>query len=161
MKRPETSIRLDPKLWPKAMEVQKQRLTQDPWFDVLQSTLSEMEGKISSLSVWEILNVPGSQRTQDQSRRVSEAMGKLGWRRANSGRTIKMDGKLVMGFVRGTPPWRPIKVRRDMFNEVGPRALRRKGALRYVERRRRDVGPVGLADSGLAPPPYTPLLSSP
>ena len=111
------SIRLDPKLWPKAEEVQKQRLTQDPWFDVLQSTLSEMEGKISSLSVWEILNIPGSQRTQDQSRRVSEAMSKLGWRRANSGRTIKMDGKLVMGFVRGTPPWRPIKVRRDMFND--------------------------------------------
>ena len=115
-----TSIRLDPKLWPKAMEVQQQRLTQDPWFDELQSALSEMEGKISSLSVWEILNVPASQRTQDQSRRVSEAMGKLGWRRANSGRTIKMDGKLVMGFVRGPQPWRPIKVHRK-FGKVAVR----------------------------------------
>ena len=80
-----TSIRLDPKLWPKAMEVQQQRLTQDPWFDELQSTLSDMEGKISSLSVWEILNVPGGQRTQDQSRRISEAMRQAGLAESEQG----------------------------------------------------------------------------
>jgi hypothetical protein len=86
------SIRLDPKLWRSAEEEQEQRLTRDPWYDALQSALSEMEGRISSMSLWEILDVRGAQRTQDQSRRLSDAMRHLGWRRANKARTIKVEG---------------------------------------------------------------------
>jgi predicted P-loop ATPase len=107
------SIRLDAKLWPKATEEQEQRLARDPWFDAPHSALSGMEGKISSASVWEILDVRGAHRTQDQNRRVGEAMRQLDWRRANKARTIKLDGKDVMGYVRGAQPWRPIGVHRD------------------------------------------------
>jgi predicted P-loop ATPase len=107
------SIRLDPRLWPKAAEEQEQRLTRDPWFDALQAALGDMEGKISSASVWEILDVRGGHQTQEQSRRVGDAMRQLGWRRANKARTIKFAGKDVMGWVRGEQPWRRIWVWRD------------------------------------------------
>jgi predicted P-loop ATPase len=107
------SIRLDPKLWPSAEKEQEQRLTRDPWCDMLQSALGEMKGKISSVSVWEILDVRGGQRTQDQNRRLSDAMRQLGWGRANKARTIKVEGRDVMGFVCGEQPWRLISVMRD------------------------------------------------
>jgi hypothetical protein len=116
----EASIRLDQKLWSKAAEQQEQRLTRDPWFDILQASLSpEREAefwgvKISTASIWEILDVRGGHQTQDQSRRVSDAMRQLGWKRANSARTIKLDGKDVVGWVRGAHPWRAIRIRRDM-----------------------------------------------
>jgi hypothetical protein len=82
---------------------------------VLQSALSGTGGKISSASVWEILDVRGAQRTQDQSRRLSDAMRHLGWRRANKARTIKVGDKDVMGFVYREQPWRLISVTRDKY----------------------------------------------
>jgi hypothetical protein len=72
-----------------------------------------MNGKVSSASVWEILNVHGGQQTQEQNKRIADAMRQLGWRRANTARTIKLDGKNVTGWVRGDQPWRPIGVQRD------------------------------------------------
>jgi predicted P-loop ATPase len=112
------SIRLDPKLWRSAEEEQEQRLTRDPWYDTLQSALSEMEGKISSISLWEILDVRGGQRTQEQSRRLGDAMRQLGWRRANKARTIKVEGRDVMGFVCGEQPWRLISVMRGKDGQL-------------------------------------------
>jgi hypothetical protein len=106
------SIRLDPELWPKAREEQEQRLTRDPWLDALQSALVEMKGKITSASIWTILDVRGGQQTQEQNRRVNDAMRQLGWQR-NKARTIKIDGKDVPGWTRGEPPWRLILVNRD------------------------------------------------
>jgi hypothetical protein len=64
----------DPKLWPHAEREQEQRLTHDPWVDMLESALDGMNGKITNVSVWEILDVPGGHRTQEQSRRLGEAM---------------------------------------------------------------------------------------
>jgi hypothetical protein len=112
------SIRLDPKLWRSAEEEQEQRLTRDPWYDALQSALSEMKGKITSISLWEILDVRGGQRTQEQSKRLSDAMRHLGWRRANKARTIKVEGRDVMGFVCGEQPWRLISAERDKYGEL-------------------------------------------
>jgi predicted P-loop ATPase len=98
------SIRLDPRLWPAAGEAQAERLTQDPFYEELQAALGDMEGKIASTSVWTILNVQPGHRTQDQNQRVGKAMRDLGWRRANSAGTVKIDGKLVVGYVRGKSP---------------------------------------------------------
>jgi hypothetical protein len=117
------SIRLDKKLWPKAAEEQEQRLTRDPWFDDLQAALGNFEhGKISMQAIWTILDVRGAQRTQEASRRVGEAMRKLKWRRANTGGTVKIDGKLVSGFVCGDhskeKPWPMIDAQRDEFGNL-------------------------------------------
>ena len=77
-----------------------------------------MKGKITSISLWEILDVRGGQRTQEQSKRLSDAMRQLGWRRANKARTIKVEGRDVMGFVCGEQPWRLISVMRDKYGEL-------------------------------------------
>jgi len=45
-------------------------------------------------------------------------MRHLGWRRANTARTIKVEDKDVMGFVYGEQPWRLISVMRDKYGAV-------------------------------------------
>jgi predicted P-loop ATPase len=95
------SIRLDPKLYPAASAEQAQRLTNDPYFEILQNYLGDRNGKISSADVWEILGGTAAQRSQDQNSRMGSAMRLLGWKRPNTAGTIKIDGKNVMGYVRG------------------------------------------------------------
>jgi len=72
-----------------------------------------MKGKISMEAIWTILDVRGAQRGQEQSRRVGEAMRKLGWRRANTAGTVKIECKLVSGFVKGEQPWQTVQAWRD------------------------------------------------
>jgi predicted P-loop ATPase len=96
------SIRLDAELWPKAAEQQAQRLTEDPWLYVLQEAFQRIKDettskKISAGAIWEILDVRGAQQTQEASRRVGEAMRKLGWKRPNSAGLVKIDGEPVSG----------------------------------------------------------------
>jgi hypothetical protein len=108
------SIRLNQELWKKAAQEQEQRLTRDPWFDALhEAGLGDMKGKISMEAIWTILDVRGAQRGQEQSRRVGEAMRKLGWRRANTAGTVKIECKLVSGFVKGEQPWQTVQAWRD------------------------------------------------
>jgi predicted P-loop ATPase len=103
------SIRLAHELWPMAAAQQAQRLTEDPWLYALEEArLREFQGKISMVAIWTILDVRGAQQTQDGSRRVGEAMRKLGWERPNAARTVKINGELVSGFVRGEKPWRTV-----------------------------------------------------
>jgi hypothetical protein len=64
-------------------------------------------------SIWIILDVRGGQQTQEQSRRVGEAMRDLGWRRPNSARTVKINGELVSGYVKGEGPWITVNAYRD------------------------------------------------
>ena len=108
------SIRLDPKLYPRAGEEQARRTTNDPYYEALQGVLGDMDGKISSLDVWEILDVKPGHRNQEQNRRMGDAMRLLGWDRANSAGTISAHGKNVMGWVRGDQPYRLVKVQRDL-----------------------------------------------
>src|SRR5215472_11625170 len=107
------SNRLNQELWKKAAEEQEQRLTRDPWFEALHDALGDMKGKISMEAIWTILDVCGAQRGQEQSRRVGEAMRKLGWRRANTAGTVKIEGKLVSGFVKDEHPWNTVVAWRD------------------------------------------------
>jgi predicted P-loop ATPase len=115
------SIRLDPKLYPAASAEQAQRLTNDPYFETLQKELGDRNGKISSADVWEILGGMPNHRTQDQNSRMGMAMRKLEWKRPNTAGTIKIDGKNVMGYVRGPEPHAPITVIRS--KEVGLRIV--------------------------------------
>ncbi len=107
------NIRLDPTVWPTAAEEQAQRLTNDPFLDALQAELGEMEGKIAATSVWEILDVKAGQRSQEQNRRMSDAMRKLGWRRPNKAGLARFGGAPVSAYVKGEQPWREITVSRS------------------------------------------------
>jgi predicted P-loop ATPase len=105
------SIRLDEKLWAVAGAEQERRVTCDPWFELLKAELGGMQGKISAASIWELLDVPTRQQTQEHSRRVGEAMRKIDWTRPNTGGTVKIANKLVSGYVRGNPPWRTVGIK--------------------------------------------------
>jgi hypothetical protein len=109
------SIRLPKELWPTAGVEQAKRLTRDPWLEALQEAeLGDMEnGKISMGSIWIILDVRGGQQTQEQSRRVGEAMRALGWRRPSDSGLVKIDGEPVSGYVKGEKPWRKVSANRD------------------------------------------------
>ena len=61
--------------------------------------------KISAADVWNILDVRVGSRTQDTNRRMGEAMRGLGWKRPNDAGTVRINGKLVSGFVRGEAPY--------------------------------------------------------
>ncbi|MEJ0076851.1 MAG: VapE domain-containing protein [Alphaproteobacteria bacterium] len=102
------SIRLKPELWPLAAAEQDKRLTQDPWFDTLSSALGDRKGKISSELLWEILEVGKANQSQEQSNRLNEAMAKLGWVRPDN-RLVNIDHRRVVGFTKGSKPWRAIK----------------------------------------------------
>jgi hypothetical protein len=109
-----TSIRLDPKLWSLAERQQEWRLTQDPWHQLLSDQLGEYKhAKISTEAIWTILDSKPAQRGKEQSRRVGEAMRKLGWDRPNAAGTVRIGGKLVSGYVIGRKPWRTVQVIRD------------------------------------------------
>ena len=95
-----------------AAEEQAQRLAVDPYYEALHQELNDKQGKISSASVWEILDVKAGARTPDQGRRMGDAMRALGWKRANKSSTVRIGGKLVSGWVKGEKPWREITAER-------------------------------------------------
>jgi hypothetical protein len=103
------SIRLESRLWPAAAEEQAQRQTEEPYVDALRDALGDITwGKISSESLWEILDVKPGMRTQEQSRRVGDAMRKLGWQRPSKSGLVKIGNKPVSGYVKGEPPFRTV-----------------------------------------------------
>jgi predicted P-loop ATPase len=114
------SIRLSPELWPNARAEQTKRLTRDPWLEALQEAgLEDMVGgKISMEDIWIILDVRGGQQTQEQSKRVGQAMRDLGWRRPSESGVVKIDGEPVSGYVKGEKPWRTVHAKRYKDGEL-------------------------------------------
>jgi len=98
------SIRLDRSLWEEAAKEQKQRTIDDPFFEALFAALDGLEGKIATEKLWNIVGVDAGHRTQEQNRRLTEAMALLGWERPKN-RSVSIDGRKVSGFVKGTEPW--------------------------------------------------------
>jgi hypothetical protein len=80
--------------------------TIDPYRETLADHINGIEGKIASESIWTILDVKPGARGQEQSRRVGDAMRSLGWSRANTAGTVKIQGRLVAGWVKGPKPWK-------------------------------------------------------
>jgi predicted P-loop ATPase len=107
------SIRLDRSLWPVAAEMQKKRMIDDPFDDALEHALGYLDGKISSLSVLTILNIPEAQRTPTMETRAANAMKRLGWERPNN--AIWLDGRTARGYLRGDPPHKLITARRSPY----------------------------------------------
>lgn len=75
------SIRLDPSLYAAAAVEQKARAVDDPWVDVINSMLRDMEGKILVQDVWKIVGVMEGHRTQEHNSRLGNVMKACGWER--------------------------------------------------------------------------------
>ena len=136
------SIRLDPKLWPAAAEAQARRMVEDPYIEALRDALGDKEGKISSTAIWTILDMKPGHCAQDHNRRVGAAMRKLGWDRPNKGGVVRIEGKVVSGYIRGPQPWKCIKVFRE----------KDRGLMVCYDK----DGPDGAGDMGNAEPNYDP-----
>ena len=93
------SIRLDPKLWDEAAKEQEERSVNDPWFDLLQDTIGDLDGKILNRDVWTIVGMDGEKQNQDHNRRINVVMKSLGFERKKNG--LRFDGKKGKGYVRG------------------------------------------------------------
>jgi hypothetical protein len=75
------SIRLPPELWAVAETVQNESLEEDPWVEVLNTALEDLDGKIRAGNVWVILDIDVARRTPDADNRMGTAMRELGWTR--------------------------------------------------------------------------------
>lgn len=75
------SIRLDSDLWPAAATEQQQRAVEDPYMLALAEFLHGHDGKIRASAIWDFLDIPRAQRTQEHNARIGEAMRALGWER--------------------------------------------------------------------------------
>ena len=73
------SIRLDKKLWAEAGQEQEARLEDEPWLEILQEVLRDMDGKVLKSDVREIINRPSGQLTAIDTKRLNYAMRRLGW----------------------------------------------------------------------------------
>ena len=73
------SIRLAKELWPVASREQELRLEEEPWKDMIEDVLGDMEGKILKSDVREIINRPSGQYTAFDAKRLVRAMKELGW----------------------------------------------------------------------------------
>jgi predicted P-loop ATPase len=108
MERDGCPIRLPERLWPVAETQQEERTTIDPYFEILEEALNGLEGKIPAVTVWDMLNIAGGNRTQDQNQRVGAAMRNLGWRRVKIRNGGPSFGSNVSGYVKGPTPYRLI-----------------------------------------------------
>jgi predicted P-loop ATPase len=98
------NIRLDRSLWAEAAKEQKQRTIDDPFYEALYGALDGLQGKIATDKLWNVVGIDAGHRTQEQNRRLTEAMAQLGWARPKN-RSISVDGRKVSGFVKGPEPW--------------------------------------------------------
>lgn len=115
------SIRLDPELWAAAADEQAARTISDPYFDILHDALGHIQaGKISSATIRSILDVHGAQLGQVHNDRMGQAMRQLGWNRPSKSNLVRIEGKVVVGYVKGEPPWPTVKWGEDGWTAVSP-----------------------------------------
>ncbi len=110
------TIRLDPPLWEEAQIEQDHRRAEDPIFEKLQAVFGEeLEGKIAARNVWLILGKLQGTATQEDNRRLGEAMRRLGFERKKR----RYDGQgPENGYVRGEEPLQQIHLDTDDFGNV-------------------------------------------
>jgi hypothetical protein len=75
------SIRMDRSLWAEAAEEQAARseVHVDPWFDIFQEFFGQHEGKILSMNLYDIVQVPVERRAPNGDRRFAPIMNALGF----------------------------------------------------------------------------------
>jgi predicted P-loop ATPase len=98
------SLVIPPSLWSAASEKQDDRLINDPWLDRLRLFLAKYssETRFSSYELLETaLEVPCSRQNQNEAKRLSMLMAKLGWQhKAN----VRVHGQSVTGYVSPEDP---------------------------------------------------------
>jgi len=101
-------IRLDPSLYDDAAHQQRLRRIEDPWVELLEVTFGNRTGRMITSDVWHVVDRPPGQRTQEDNRRLGEAMRELGWERI---RTYSKGEGQQWFYARGTPEER----RHDLY----------------------------------------------
>ena len=94
------SIRLAKSLWEEASKEQEQRLEDEPWKDIIEEVLGDMQGKIKKCEVREIIGRPTGQFTQLDAKRLCYAMQSLGW---DDEKKLRFGGDPEHCWYRGDP----------------------------------------------------------
>ena len=93
------SIRLDPSLYAAAAAEQEERHIEDPFAEILESSLAEFDNcKLRAIDAWAVVGVQAGQQTQEQNVRLGEAMRSLGWERKKR----RFVGDPVWAYVKGS-----------------------------------------------------------
>lgn len=98
------SIRLEPALWDAAAAEQEKRVQEHPMEDVLRTAIGGREGRITTESLWKILEFSTKERGNIRAQRISNSMRKLGWERPGKSGQFKVNGVNVSGYVKGDEP---------------------------------------------------------
>lgn len=88
---------LDPKLYEVARIEQEERVIADPYYDVLNGWLCDLEGRIKASDVWLMLRKLPGHRASNDNQRVGEAMRLLGFKR----KKLRIDGHPQNEYWRG------------------------------------------------------------
>src|SRR5262249_13516124 len=92
------SIRLDQSLWDAAAQEQTRRTVDDPRVSDIGDVVGDLNGKITSAHAWSIVDVDVEHRTQEQNKRLGQAMRELGFERLK----VRPTGKqATWGYFRG------------------------------------------------------------
>jgi hypothetical protein len=103
------SIRLDPSLYDAARAEQEARRVVDPWRDILEETLADLDGKLVCEDAWRIIDKPAAQRGQHDNTRLGAALRDLGWER----KKLRINGKPAWCYARGVPPLPRVELWKD------------------------------------------------
>lgn len=112
------SIRLDKSLWAAAAEAQLAARANDPWMELLDDALGDLNGRVASFDLWTIVGKPGHQRQSEDDRKIAQAMRELGFARTTKRWGGGGTGSRVRAvYERGGDP-RSIYVHRDPLSGV-------------------------------------------
>ena len=100
------SIRLDPSLYEAAAVAQEAHEVENQLIPILDACLGDVRGKLATATAWEIVNIPTSQRSQDNATRLGKAMKALGFKNTPA----RIGGAVVRCYVKGSAPYVEIKV---------------------------------------------------
>lgn len=109
------SIRLDKSLWETAAVYQEEARATEPWAEVLSEAIGDLDGKISNVDAWKVIDKPAAQRHQGDNVRLGDAMRELNFTRNRQ----RFDGSPTrVCYTRGPPPYSTIYVFRDPVTRI-------------------------------------------
>lgn len=108
------SIRLDPGLYELAGMQQERRRIDDPWEHAIEGALGNLNGKVLTEDIWQLVGVPLERRNQNDNARIGEVMRRMGFdrRQARQGKD-----KVFWTYQRGTKEERHNWIRKDFDTE--------------------------------------------
>lgn len=92
------SIRLDKELWADAAVVQARYRQEDPWAEILDHAIGDLEGKITSEDLLKIIGKPQGMRGQNDNQRLGEIMRGLGFEHKQT----RFGKRVKWAYVRGS-----------------------------------------------------------